>query len=158
MTVPRSEDEHRRLGLWGHRLVDHPIFCSTTRVRVRHPLTLLTAWRHFRAISKQAQSIPALLRAAFLVEGPRTFVILSVWDGEQGMLDFASRVHLHHAAVRMCFCDAASVGEQAEVWSAQWRMWAASNNLSWRGTGDFEMLESDRADDDRLAGASSSVA
>jgi hypothetical protein len=37
-------------------------------------------------------------------------------------------------------------------------MWAASNNLSWRGTGDFEMLESDRADDDRLAGASSSVA
>jgi hypothetical protein len=113
------------------------MFCTTTRVRVRAPWTLVRAWWHFRAVSGAAQAIPALKRTAFLIEGPRTFVILAVWDGEEGMLDFASRIDLHHASVRMCFAGAARTRERPEIWSAEWRMWAASNNLSWDGHADF---------------------
>jgi hypothetical protein len=140
VSAPGLNQRSRRVGLWGHPLVDYPMFCTTTRVRVRAPWTLLRAWWHFRIVSREARAIPAIKRMAFLVEGPRTFVILSVWDGEQGMRDFATRVDMHHVSVRMCFAQAAFTGDRAEIWSAQWRMWSASNNLSWDGHEDFAAL------------------
>jgi hypothetical protein len=101
---------------------------------------LIRAWWDFRTVSGMARALPGLKRMTFLIDGPRTFLILSVWDGEEAMLDFATRIDRHHVAVRNCFADAASTGERPEIWSGQWKIWAASNNLNWNGTADFASL------------------
>jgi hypothetical protein len=101
---------------------------------------LLRAWRDFRTVSKLAHGIPGLKRTAFLVESPRAFIILSLWDGEEAMLAFASNIDRHHVAVRTCFANAASTNARPEIWSAQWKIWSASNNLQWNGTADFVRL------------------
>jgi hypothetical protein len=99
---------------------------------------LARAWWDFRTVSKLARTIPGLKRTAFLVESPRTFMILSLWDGEEAMLDFATSIDRHHVAVRTCFANAASIGARPEIWSAQWKLWSASNNLQWNGAADFQ--------------------
>jgi hypothetical protein len=131
------EGQGQPRGQWGHPLVDYPAFCSTTRVRVRHPWMLVRAWWDFRAVSTRAQTIRGLRRTAFLVQGLRTFLIFSLWDREEAMLDFATHVDSHHAAARRAFGNAATNGERAEIWSAQWKMWSVSNNHEWNGTADL---------------------
>jgi hypothetical protein len=140
VTVNALNGQTRRRGLWGHDLVDAPMFCSTTRVRVRHTWMLVRAWWDFRKVSKLARATPGLKRTAFLIESPTTFIILSLWDGEEGMLAFATYVDRHHVAVRRCFGNAASTEEHPEIWSAQWKIWSASNNLQWNGAADFQNL------------------
>jgi hypothetical protein len=117
--------------MYGHPKVDYPLFCSITRVEVRWPWMLVSARVRFRQVRRQSHQIPGLLRSLFLVESPRTFLILSVWHREEGLLQFATSITTHHHAIRKMMRNARIVDGYPAIWSTQWKVWAVSNNLNW---------------------------
>ncbi|MHB8685977.1 MAG: hypothetical protein ACYDB4_02145 [Candidatus Dormibacteraceae bacterium] len=121
----------RKVGVYGHELVEAPLICVLTRIRVRSVWVMPAMWRAFRRVESDAKSIPELRRTAFLLEGPRSFFILSIWSNEAGLLAFGTQVHSHLAAVRRALASASRHGLRAEIWSTQWRIHAASNNTQW---------------------------
>lgn len=74
-----------------------------------------------------------LLKTAFLCDGPRAMVNLSIWEGRPAM---SGSVDSHVDAVRRSFSRLNVADGVPELWSTQWRLTTASNNLKW---GDFDL-------------------
>lgn len=124
----------QELGLYGHPRVDYPLYCTVTRVRLRSAWHLPRAWSYFRRVRRQMHGLDGLRRASFAIAGPRTFIILSVWDHEIALLDFATSITAHHDAVRSTLRRARQIQGGPEIWSTQWKIWSVSNNLNWNGS------------------------
>ncbi len=130
------DTEEHKVSLSPYQLVDKPLYCVLTRIRLRHFWALpLAIWMYLR-VRRQAHRVSQLKQSCLLIENLHTFLILSVWDGEAGFRDFGTWVTSHVAAAHWTFSNVNVRNGKYEVWSTQWRLWAISNNLSWD---DFEV-------------------
>jgi hypothetical protein len=118
----------------GFDKVDSQVTCVLTRFHVRSVWDLLRFYRVFRRVRRDAQSIRGLLHAGFLVEGPRTCYSFSLWSDEAAILEFGTFIESHVRAARHAFRATfrKDLG-RPEIWSTQWKLTAASNNLNWEG-------------------------
>lgn len=130
---------------WGHRVVEEPFFCTITRIRLRSVWSLPAMFWRFRRVRREAKQVGQLKRAAFLVADARTFFILAVWQGEEGLLRFGTIAASHVDAVRQATSHVAAMGDRMEIWSTEWRIRAVSNNLTWGDANDWRDLERDAA-------------
>jgi hypothetical protein len=130
----------RPLSLSGHERVEAPLYCVLTRVRLRHFWQLPHMWRYYFQIRRESRQISQLKRSLFLIEDFRTFLILSIWEDESGFLEFGTFVMSHLNAVRESLTKAERQSQKPEIWSTEWRIWAASNYLSWDGPQDWRYL------------------
>lgn len=117
--------------------VEAPLFCVLSRIRVRHPLALLQMALAYRRVKRDVDSIPSLKRAVFLIEDPFTFLTLSIWEGEEGFLDFNTHVTSHIETANRSFKVALRCWGLPEIWSTQWRIDALGANLNWDGIEDW---------------------
>lgn len=141
----RPRQAGKTTGLYGHRLVrSSGLICVLTRVQLRHARYLPRMWRYYRDVRRETKSIQSLLRVRFLVESPTAFVIMSIWANEEGLIEFGTIAHNHVSAVRKCFRTARRTSDGVEIWSTQWKLYSASNNLNW-GPGTWQH-DGDKAD------------
>mgnify|MGYP001275848175 CR=1 FL=1 len=115
----------------GHERLEAPIYCVLTRIQLRRISALPLMLYGYLQVRRQARNAPRLVRSAFLLRDLRTFFILSIWEGEEGILTFASQAPVHTKVARWAFSWAAHGLEGPEIWSTEWRIWAASNNVNW---------------------------
>lgn len=144
-STPRTEEP----GFFGiAAVVDSSLRCVITRMRLRRPWHLVSAYRIHRSLRRAAQrrQVDGLLKTAFLVEGARTCYSLSIWDGEPM---FSGRVPEHVKAVNKVFALLAFDEDRGpELWSTTWRLDALSHNQRWD---DLDLIA--RVGRDRLTGA-----
>jgi len=136
----------RRISFAMYEITTAPLYCVLTRVHLRSFRALPFAWWSYGQVQRQARQIPQLKRTAFLIQDLRTFFILSIWEGEEGILDFGTRITSHVAAARWSFTWMARRYGKPEVWSTQWRIYAVSNNLNWSGYQEWANLQTEDAE------------
>ncbi len=112
--------------------VDCRVACVFTRFRLRHWWSLPFFYLAFRRVRRHSQSVRGLLRASFLVEGPRTCCTLSLWRDDRAIIDFGTRVKAHIDAANWAFGPTYRRDlKRPEIFSVQWRLWGVSHNLNW---------------------------
>jgi hypothetical protein len=107
-----------------------------TRFGLRSPGQLVQTYLDYRTVRRQTSSsqTPGLLASAFLVEDPATFFSLSIWERDDSIPFFGTKVPAHVDAARNVFSRLRfRVGRGPELWSTRWRLDAVSNNLTWPG-------------------------
>ena len=118
----------------GFERVESTVTCVLTRFHVRSVWDLLRFYRTFCRVRRDARGIKGLLHAGFLVEGPRTCYSFSLWSDEGAILEFGTFVQSHVHAARHAFRSTFRKDlQRPEIWSTQWQLSAASNNLNWEG-------------------------
>lgn len=118
----------------GFARVDTTVSCVLTRFRLRSSWSLIPFYFAFRRVRKAAGSVGGLLKAVFLIEDTHTCYTLSLWSGDDAIVDFG-RLRAHVDAANSAFRPTYRQGlRRAEIWSAQFRLWAIScHNLNWEG-------------------------
>ncbi|HYO12037.1 MAG TPA: hypothetical protein VE685_02460 [Thermoanaerobaculia bacterium] len=118
----------------GFERVESPATCVLTRFQVRSVWDLLRFYRAFRRIRRDAEKIQGLLYSGFFIENLRTCYSFSLWADEAAILEFGTVVQSHVHAARHAFGATfrKDLG-RPEIWSTQWKLAAASNNLNWEG-------------------------
>jgi hypothetical protein len=132
-----QNERRRKISQATYELVETPFYCVLTRIRLRHFWTLPPVVLFYLRVRQQALQVSQLKRCVFLIEDVHTFFILSVWEGEEGFIDFGTRVASHVDAAALAFFKVASRDKKPEIWSAQWQLYAVSNNLNWGGLQDW---------------------
>ena len=122
--------------------VDTVVSCVLTRFRLRSVLSLIPFYRAFRRVRNSSREIGGLLQAVFLVEDLHTCYTLSIWKNDSAVVEFSTRVHEHIYAANSAFGPTYNPESgRAEIWSAQFRLWAVSCcNLNWEGLDMRELL------------------
>jgi hypothetical protein len=137
--------------------VDTEVSCILTRFRLRSAWFLIPFYRAFLRVRKDARKVDGLLQASFLIEDCRTCYTLSLWRNDQAIVEFGSRVTSHIFAANSAFGPTFRKDlQRAEIWSAQFRLWAVScHNLNWDGLDLDSILSSEpRGDNEVFAGSS----
>ena len=118
----------------GFARVDTALSCVVTRFHLRSCWSLIPFYLAFRRVRRAAQDVGGLLKAVFLIEGLRTCYTLSLWKDDWAIVDFG-RVRAHVNAANSAFGPTYREDlNRAEIWSAQFRLWAVScHNLNWEG-------------------------
>ncbi len=112
--------------------VDSNVACVFTRFRLRHVWSLPFFYLAFRRVRRHSAGIEGLLRASFLIEGPRTCCTLSIWRDDRAIIDFSTHVRAHIDAANWAFgATFRRDAQRPEIFSVQWRLWGVSNNLNW---------------------------
>jgi hypothetical protein len=137
MATPRQD---AATSLTTYRRVDAPVYCVLTRVHLQYLRVWPAVLWLYHKVRRQARQVPALKECALLWAGPRTFFILSIWEGEQGYLDFGTCVQSHVEAAGAAFAWMVRSEGKPEVWSTEWRIWAASHNVNWGDPAMWERL------------------
>ncbi len=108
--------------------------CVLTRFQLRSCRSLISFYLAFRRVRRAARDVAGLLTAVFLVEGLRTCYTLSLWRDDWAIVNFG-RVRAHVHAANSAFGPTFRKDlNRAEIWSAQFRLWAVScHNLNWEG-------------------------
>lgn len=124
--------------------MDTTISCILTRFRLNNPLSLIPFYFAFRRVRRDSRKIEGLLQALFLVEDARTCYTLSFWKDEHAIVEFGSSV-AHIKAANSAFRHTYRKDlKRAEIWSAQFRLWAVScHNMNWQGL-DLQTLLTDQ--------------
>jgi hypothetical protein len=129
---PRPED-FASSGL-GMARVHSSVSCILTRFRLTSPLFLPFFYLAFRRVQRDCSHLAGLLHSVLLVENFRTCYTLSFWKDDRSILEFGnirSHVAVATRALRLTYRKDL---ERAEIWSAQFRLWAiSSDNLTWEG-------------------------
>lgn len=131
----------------GYELVERPLYCVLTRVRLRHLWALPRMVQLYLWVWRDAKQVPHLKRCAFLLHSPRTFFILSIWDSEAGFVEFGTQVEPHLTAARQSLARAARASGNSRrpaIWSTEWQLRAVSHNLDWGDPLDWAGLWRDR--------------
>lgn len=123
-----------------YQLLAVPMYSVLTRVRLRHVWDLPRMLLAYRSVRRTARNITGLKRCAFLLQDLRTFVILSIWEGEDGFLDFGTYVTAHLDAARQALHAALRVSGKVEIWSTEWQIRATSHNIQWGDQHDWVAL------------------
>lgn len=130
----------------GYRRLETQVSCVITRFHLRSVFSMPWMWLAYLRIRWEARKIQGLLRSSFLIEGPRTCYLFSIWADDRALKEFGTRMDTHVHAARKSFRRTFDPQRQrAEIWSTQWRLSGVSNNLQW---GDFD-LRSHLEDDAR---------
>jgi hypothetical protein len=137
-------DPEAHVSAIGYARMDTAVSCLLTRFRVRSPWWLLRFYLGFRRVRRASRGVNGLLRALFLVEDFRTCYTLSLWANDAAILDFGSLPdHVHTANSAFGPTWRADL-KRAEIWSAQFRLWAVScHNMTWDGL-DLETVLGDQ--------------
>ena len=120
-------------------LGDRPVSAATTlvltRFGLRGPWDLLQTYRDFQEIEPalRRRAPEGLLKAAFLLESPRSCFSLSLWSSETAIARFGADGDTHTRAARRVFPRLQFAERRPELWSTKWRLIAVSRNLNWAG-------------------------
>jgi hypothetical protein len=130
----------------GFARVDTTVSCVLTRFRLRSCLSLIPFYIAFRRVRDEAREIQGLLQAVFLIESPHTCYTLSLWKEDCAIPEFG-RLRSHVNAANSAFAPTYRKDlSRAEIWSAQFRLWAVScHNLNWEGL-DLQTILADQWD------------
>jgi hypothetical protein len=114
--------------------VDTTLSCVLTRFQLRSFWSLIPFYLSFLRVRRAAHDVGGLLKAVFLIESLRTCYTLSLWRDDCSIVDFG-RVRAHVKAANSAFGPTYRKDlNRAEIWSAQFRLWAIScHNLNWEG-------------------------
>jgi peroxiredoxin len=118
----------------GFARMETTVSCVMTRFQLRSVWSLIPFYFAFRRVRHSARSVSGLLKAVFLIEDWRTCYTLSIWRNDCAIVEFGS-IHAHVAAANSAFGPTWRKDlQRAEIWSAQFRLWAVSaHNLAWEG-------------------------
>lgn len=97
--------------------------CILTRVQLRHLWDMPLAFVRFRHLHRHQYR--GLLRSAFVIESPRTFLTISLWHSEEDITLFGNS-HEHVYAVRW------STRRAREIWSGQLVAERLSHRPTWQ--------------------------
>jgi hypothetical protein len=124
--------------------MDTTVSCVLTRFRLRSAWSLIPFYLAFRRVRRSAKDIAGLLQAVFLIEDLHTCYTMSLWRDDCAIVDFG-RVGAHITAANSAFGPTYRKNlNRAEIWSAQFRLWAVSaHNLNWDGL-DMETVLGDQ--------------
>lgn len=130
----------------GFARVHTTVSCVLTRFRLRSCLALVPFYLLFRQVRNDARKIRGFLLATFLVENLHTCYTLSLWEEDSAIPEFG-RLRSHVHAANSSFAPTYRKDlNRAEIWSAQFRLWAVScHNLNWEGL-DLEKILADQWD------------
>jgi heme-degrading monooxygenase HmoA len=123
------------------------MICVMTRFRLNHAWHLVSMYLALRAMRRDLDAAPGLVRYAFLIEGPRACYTLSIWESEAALERFAS-VPGHIAALRRAqrWC--------RDIWSGYWQLNAVSQSArQWPGRVPWPILAPHPAHPNRLVQA-----
>lgn len=114
--------------------MDTTVSCVLTRFRLRSAWSIIPFYLAFRRVRRAARGIAGLLQAVFLIEDLHTCYTMSLWKDDCAIVDFG-RVGTHITAANSAFGPTFRRDlNRAEIWSAQFRLWAVScHNLNWEG-------------------------
>lgn len=114
--------------------MDTTVSCVLTRFRLRSAWSLIPFYMAFRRVRRSSEDVSGLLKAVFLIEDWRTCYTMSLWRDDCAIVDFG-RVGAHITAANSAFGPTWRKDlKRAEIWSAQFRLWAVSaHNLNWEG-------------------------
>ena len=126
-------DEYPSTGASFARM-DTTVSCVLTRFSLRSVWSLIPFYLAFRRVRRASIQVDGLLKAVFLVENLHTCYTMSLWKNDCAIVEFGS-VHAHVTAANSAFKpNWRSDSRRAEIWSAQFRLWAVSaHNLNWEG-------------------------
>ncbi len=141
---PHVWPDNRSMSGAGFARMDTTISCVLTRFRLNSPLSLIPFYFGFRRVQQDARKIAGLLQAVFLVENLRTCYTLSLWRDDAAIVQFGN-LRTHVGAANSAFRATYRPDQKrAEIWSAQFRLWAVScHNLNWEGV-DLQPLLADQ--------------
>ena len=107
--------------------------CLITRFRLTSIWSLLPFYLAFRRVRAESAKVPGLVKATFLVESLRVCYTLSIWQNEAAVMDFSSTIRSHIGAANTAIGRTWNRDKRrAEIWSAQFRLWAVScHSLNW---------------------------
>jgi heme-degrading monooxygenase HmoA len=123
------------------------MICVMTRFRLNRVRHLVSMYLAFRAMRPDLDAAPGLVRYAFLVEGPRACITVSIWESETALERFAN-VPSHIAALRRAqrWCH--------DIWSSYWRFDAVSRSAQrWPGRVPWPAFQGHPAHPNRLIAA-----
>ncbi len=114
--------------------MDTTVSCVMTRFRLRSAWSLIPFYLAFRRVRRASMKVDGLLKAVFLIENLHTCYTMSLWKNDCAIVEFGS-VYAHVAAANSAFKPTWRDDlRRAEIWSAQFRLWAVSaHNLNWEG-------------------------
>lgn len=114
--------------------MDTTVSCVMTRFRLRSVRSLIPFYLHFRKVRRASMKVDGLLKAVFLIENLHTCYTMSIWKNDCAIVEFGG-VYAHVAAANSAFGPTwRNDLKRAEIWSAQFRLWAVSaHNLNWEG-------------------------
>jgi hypothetical protein len=114
--------------------VDTKVSCVMTRFQLRSAWSLIPFYLAFRRVRRSAVDVAGLLKAVFLIEDLHTCYTMSIWKDDCAIVDFGN-VKAHIMAANSAFAPTYRKDMmRAEIWSAQFRLWAvSSHNLNWDG-------------------------
>jgi hypothetical protein len=118
----------------GFARVDTTVSCVMTRFQLRSVWSLIPFYLAFRRVRRSSRSVSGLLKAVFLIEDLHTCYTMSLWQNDCAIVEFGS-IQAHVAAANSAFAPTWRKDlRRAEIWSAQFRLWAVSaHNLAWEG-------------------------
>jgi heme-degrading monooxygenase HmoA len=123
------------------------MICVMTRFRLNRVRHLVSMYLAFRAMRPDLDAAPGLVRYAFLVEGPRACITVSIWESETALERFAN-VPSHIAALRRAqrWCH--------DIWSSYWQLEAVSRSAQrWPGRVPWPAFQAHPAHPNRLIAA-----
>ena len=126
-------DDHPWTGAAFARM-DTTVSCVMTRFRLRSAWSLIPFYRAFRRVRRASIRVNGLLKAVFLIENLHTCYTMSLWKNDCAIVEFGS-IQAHVSAANSAFKPTwRNDLRRAEIWSAQFRLWAVSaHNLNWEG-------------------------
>jgi hypothetical protein len=137
--IPELQFAHDSNGT-GYDNVETSVSCVLTRFGVRSPLSLVTLYRWYRRVVKDAETLNGLVTSVFVIENLHTCFTLSLWKDARSLREFNNRVLSHIGAANSAFTRVSFQSGGARIWSAQFRLSAISPyNLRWDGV-DLEPL------------------
>ncbi len=100
---------------------------------------MASSYRDYQRVLREshAKQLRGLLKSVFLIESPRAWYSLSIWDGSP---QFSAQVPAHIDAARRVFGRLHVYNDERgpELWTTKWRLVSVTNNLCWR---DFDLRE-----------------
>jgi hypothetical protein len=115
-----------------YKRVDSQVCCTLTRFCLSSALYLpLFLWLFHRVRKRALAKVPGLLRSEFLIESPRVWYNLSIWENDNAILEFNKlAIHIHAANWSFAYIERKALN-RLELWSTEWSLFAVSTNLNW---------------------------
>lgn len=109
------------------------ISCVITRFAVRTPVHVIQSYVEYRRIRRDARKVAGFIHAAFLMDGARSIVMISLWASPASIAQFGTLSESHGTAARRMFGRLRMSAGRPAIWSTRWYLAAVSGNRLWLG-------------------------
>jgi hypothetical protein len=108
------------------------VSCVLTRFKVKRVWDLLAMYRAYRQIRRAARHVDGLIATKFFVEDAHTCYTFSLWRDDSAILQFNTNVPAHPKFANSMMRHLYEPSQNRfGLWSAQFKLFAVSRNLSW---------------------------